>query len=381
MTNRQFRIGFDLGSTTVKAVVVDAATDQIVWQDYRRHDSKQAEKAMMMLLDIERDVGLDESNTRCFITGSGGAGVARWIGAKFVQEVNAVSLAVEKLHPEVNSVVELGGQDAKIIVFKADTETGRNKKIPSMNDKCAGGTGAVIDKINAKLKLPPEERTTLLRDIQVSIGRTGKATPFAVLEPVFVGGATVGLATLHNEDEVHRKDVREGDWVTVRRAGDVIPEVVGPVVSRRTGTERPWSMPSHCPSCGSPIVRVTGEKVARCSGGFTCPSRVRETLFHFAGRGAMDIEGMGYKTIDLLLERGLVERIRIDQILGEHATNTAMRCQHLSDAWCVAARGLDHRRRGRVDDGGHAAGLGVEGVLRMSHAGVFLVQTAAGRGD
>jgi predicted CoA-substrate-specific enzyme activase len=157
MSNRQFRIGFDLGSTTVKAVVVDDATDEIIWQDYRRHDSKQAEKAMHMLLDIERDVGVNDSNTRCFITGSGGAGVGRWIGAKFVQEVNAVSLAVEKLHPEVNSVVELGGQDAKIIVFKADAETGRKKKIPSMNDKCAGGTGAVIDKINAKLKLPPDE--------------------------------------------------------------------------------------------------------------------------------------------------------------------------------------------------------------------------------
>lgn len=157
MTDRQFRIGFDLGSTTVKAVVVDAATDEILWQDYRRHDSKQAEKAMHMLLDIERDVGVNDRNARIFMTGSGGANVGRWTGAKFVQEVNAVSLAVEKLHPEVNSVIELGGQDAKIIVFKADAETGRKKKIPSMNDKCAGGTGAVIDKINAKLKLPPQE--------------------------------------------------------------------------------------------------------------------------------------------------------------------------------------------------------------------------------
>lgn len=157
MANKQLRIGFDLGSTTVKAVVIDDATDQIVWQDYRRHDSKQAEKAMHMLLDIEKDTGANKDNSRMFITGSGGANVGRFTGAKFVQEVNAVSLAVEKLHPEVNSVVELGGQDAKIIVFKPDPESGRKKKIPSMNDKCAGGTGAVIDKINAKLKLPPEE--------------------------------------------------------------------------------------------------------------------------------------------------------------------------------------------------------------------------------
>lgn len=157
MSDRHFRIGFDLGSTTVKAVVVDVATDEIVWKDYRRHDSKQPEKALEMLRDIERDAGVTSENSRVFMTGSGGGNVGRFIGAKFVQEVNAVSLAVEKCHPEVNSVIELGGQDAKIIVFKADKDSGRKKKIPSMNDKCAGGTGAVIDKINAKLKLPPEE--------------------------------------------------------------------------------------------------------------------------------------------------------------------------------------------------------------------------------
>lgn len=157
MSSQKFRIGFDLGSTTVKAVVVDIRSDEIVWKDYRRHDSKQPEKSLEMLKEIEKDVGVTTSNTRMFITGSGGATVGRHTGAKFVQEVNAVSLSVEKLHPEVNSVVELGGQDAKIIVFKEDKETGRKKKIPSMNDKCAGGTGAVIDKINAKLKLPPEE--------------------------------------------------------------------------------------------------------------------------------------------------------------------------------------------------------------------------------
>jgi predicted CoA-substrate-specific enzyme activase len=157
MSDHQFRIGFDLGSTTVKAVVIDVQTDEIVWKDYRRHDSKQPEKSLEMLLDMQKDAGVTTANSRVFITGSGGGTVGRHIGAKFVQEVNAVSLAVEKLHPEVNSVVELGGQDAKIIVFKPDADSGRKKKIPSMNDKCAGGTGAVIDKINAKLKLPPDE--------------------------------------------------------------------------------------------------------------------------------------------------------------------------------------------------------------------------------
>jgi|HubBroStandDraft_6_1064221.scaffolds.fasta_scaffold00896_2 predicted CoA-substrate-specific enzyme activase len=154
--NTQFLVGLDVGSTTVKAVVVDAATDQVLWQDYQRHETKQPEKTLEFLKRIEADTSVNRHNTRIFLTGSGGTGIADQIGAKFVQEVTAVSLAVEKLHPEVYSVIELGGQDAKIIVFKDDDETGRKKKIPSMNDKCAGGTGAVIDKINAKLKIPTE---------------------------------------------------------------------------------------------------------------------------------------------------------------------------------------------------------------------------------
>src|ERR1700691_2118462 len=153
----QFMVGLDVGSTTVKATVVDAATDQVLWQDYQRHETKQPEKTLECLKRMESGVGIDRHNTRMFVTGSGGGAIADQIGAKFVQEVTAVSLAVEKMHPEVYSVIELGGQDAKIIVFKDDEETGRKKKIPSMNDKCAGGTGAVIDKINAKLKIPVAE--------------------------------------------------------------------------------------------------------------------------------------------------------------------------------------------------------------------------------
>jgi predicted CoA-substrate-specific enzyme activase len=153
----KFMVGLDVGSTTVKAVVVNPATDEILWQDYQRHETKQPEKTLEFLRRMEGDVGINRHNTRMFLTGSGGGSIAEQIGAKFVQEVTAVSLAVEKLHPEVYSVIELGGQDAKIIVFKDDDESGRKKKIPSMNDKCAGGTGAVIDKINAKLKIPTEE--------------------------------------------------------------------------------------------------------------------------------------------------------------------------------------------------------------------------------
>jgi predicted CoA-substrate-specific enzyme activase len=152
-----FMVGLDVGSTTVKAIVTDAASDQILWQDYQRHETKQPEKSLEFLRRMEKEAGITSHNTRMFMTGSGGGSIADQIGAKFVQEVTAVALAVEKLHPEVYSVVELGGQDAKIIVFKDDNESGRKKKIPSMNDKCAGGTGAVIDKINAKLKIPPAE--------------------------------------------------------------------------------------------------------------------------------------------------------------------------------------------------------------------------------
>ncbi|MCI0343249.1 MAG: acyl-CoA dehydratase activase-related protein [Planctomycetales bacterium] len=150
-------IGLDVGSTTVKAVVVDPTSDKMLWQDYQRHETKQPEKCLEFLSRIEKDLSLPPERFRIFVTGSGGSGIGRTLGAKFVQEVNAVSLAVGKLYPEAGSVVELGGQDAKIIIFKEDPETGKKKKIPSMNDKCAGGTGAVIDKINAKLRIPAKE--------------------------------------------------------------------------------------------------------------------------------------------------------------------------------------------------------------------------------
>lgn len=153
-------------------------------------------------------------------------------------------------------------------------------------------------------KFPPEERTTLLRRIAVHTGRTGIVTPFAVLEPVYVGGVTVTTATLHNEDEVRRKDVREGDTVIVRRAGDVIPEVVGPVLSRRPPGARPWRFPERCPSCGTRLVREGAYR--RCPNRGGCPSQNVEWLFSYASRGAMDIEGLGYETGTALIERGWV---------------------------------------------------------------------------
>jgi DNA ligase (NAD+) len=156
-------------------------------------------------------------------------------------------------------------------------------------------------------KFPPEERTALLKSIDVHTGRTGKITPFAVLEPVVVGGVTITYATLHNEDEVRRKDVRKGDTVIVRRAGDVIPEIVGPVLAKRPKSARRWKMPRKCPSCGTPLVRLEGEADWRCPNKAGCPDQSVEWLFHFAGRGAMDIEGLGYMTGVALLNEGFIQ--------------------------------------------------------------------------
>ena len=157
-------------------------------------------------------------------------------------------------------------------------------------------------------KFPPEERTTMLRRIMVSIGRTGRATPFAELEPVVVGGSTVGMATLHNQDQVAAKDVRPGDTVIVRKAGDVIPEVVGPVLAERPDGLEPWVFPTECPVCAQPLVRLDGEADTRCVN-ISCPARVAGTIEHFASRGAMDIEGLGEQRVRLLLELGLVHDV------------------------------------------------------------------------
>ena len=154
-------------------------------------------------------------------------------------------------------------------------------------------------------KFPPEEKTTVLRHIMVSIGRTGRATPFAQLEPVFVGGSTVGLATLHNQDEVARKDVREGDTVIVRKAGDVIPEVVGPVVAKRKRGARKWKFPTQCPVCGQPLVRLEGEANHHCVN-VDCPAQRVQRIVHFASRGAMDIEGLGEERVRQFVDAGLL---------------------------------------------------------------------------
>jgi DNA ligase (NAD+) len=155
-------------------------------------------------------------------------------------------------------------------------------------------------------KFPPTQATTRLLNIRVNVGRTGSLNPYAVLEPVRVGGTTVKLATLHNEDDIRRKDIRIGDIVIVQRAGEVIPQVVGPVVSRRTGQEQAYSIPKKCPECGTPVVRPEGEAMSRCPNR-ACPAQAFRLLTHFVSRGAMDIDGVGEALCMALLKEGLVE--------------------------------------------------------------------------
>ncbi|MEJ2654609.1 MAG: NAD-dependent DNA ligase LigA [Acidihalobacter sp.] len=170
-------------------------------------------------------------------------------------------------------------------------------------------------------KFPAQEELTKVLDIEFQVGRTGALTPVARLEPVFVGGVTVSNATLHNMDEIERKDVRIGDTVIVRRAGDVIPEIVAVVAERRPDNARNIEMPATCPVCGSEVVRAEGEAVARCSGGLICSAQRKESLLHFASRRAMDIEGLGGKLVDQLVELGIVEHV--DDLYGLQAEQLA----------------------------------------------------------
>jgi len=158
-------------------------------------------------------------------------------------------------------------------------------------------------------KFPAQEATTELLDIEVQVGRTGAITPVARLAPVFVGGVTVTNATLHNETEILRKDVRIGDTVIVRRAGDVIPEVVGPVLAQRPIFAASFIMPTACPVCGSAIEKVEDEAIARCTGGLFCPAQRKQSLIHAAGRKALDIEGLGEKLVEQLVDRGRIHSL------------------------------------------------------------------------
>ncbi len=209
-------------------------------------------------------------------------------------------------------------------------------------------------------KFAPTTATTTLRDIQVNVGRTGALIPFAVLDPVFVGGVTVRQATLHNHEDIARKDLRIGDRVVVQRAGDVIPQVVAPLIQERTGAERPFVMPERCPVCDTPLAQAEGEVVIRCPNR-ACPAQILQTIIHFASRGAMDIEGLGEKTLVKLYQEGLVGdvadiyRLRVEDLaglegFGEIAATNLVRAIDASKAqpWPRVLIGLGIRHVGDV---------------------------------
>ncbi len=205
-------------------------------------------------------------------------------------------------------------------------------------------------------KFKPSQATTRILKIEVQVGRTGALTPVAHLEPVEVGGVVVKRATLHNEEEIKRKDIREGDVVVVQRAGDVIPEVVKVITSKRTGKEKPFRMPENCPVCGAKVVKPKGEVVYRCPNP-KCPAQIRESLKHFVSRGAMDIEGLGEKIIDQLVEKGLVKSpadfysltkeqlLTLDKIADKSAQNildAIERSKHTTLSRFIYALGIRH---------------------------------------
>ena len=181
-------------------------------------------------------------------------------------------------------------------------------KVDSFEQQRQLGFTARAPRWSIAFKFPPEEKQTVLREIRVQVGRTGVLTPVAEFDPVTVAGSTIARATLHNIDEVHRKDVREGDTIIVHKAGDVIPEVVGPVLSKRYADAKPWQMPATCPACGSPVVHEEGEVAYRCVS-LDCPAQVKERLLHWVSRGCMDVDGVGDELVDKMLAAGLVRDV------------------------------------------------------------------------
>ena len=205
---------------------------------------------------------------------------------------------------ELNEYITYWGEHRHDVVHEID---GVVVKIDEVSAQRRLGSTSRAPRWAIAFKYPPEEATTKLLDIRVNVGRTGRVTPFAFMEPVTVAGSTVSLATLHNADEVRRKGVLIGDTVTIRKAGDVIPEVLGPVVDLRSGGEREFVMPTHCPECGTALRRERESDVdIRCPNARSCPAQLRERIFHMAGRGGFDIEMLGYEAAVALLAAGVV---------------------------------------------------------------------------
>lgn len=226
--------------------------------------------------------------------------------SEFLQWARAVGLPVPAESQVVDSIDEVWALIEDFTARRHDVGfevDGVVVKVDDMAQRARLGATAKAPRWAIAYKMPPIEQQTILRAIEVNVGRTGKATPFAVLEPVAVAGVTITNATLHNEIQVLAKDVRVGDTVIVRRAGDVIPEVVGSVKDKRPAGAKAWKMPAACPACGQPLVRPEGEGHHFCEN-VDCPSRIAQSLIHLASRGALDIEGIGEKTVTQFRELG-----------------------------------------------------------------------------
>ncbi len=256
-------------------------------------------------------------------TVTAGRGLAFWsyqlgeiVGGPQFDSHHATLTYLADLGFPVNPHIESKATFADVVAFCETWQRDRHQlpyeidgvvvKLDDLAQRAALGSTARAPRWAIAFKFPPEERTTKLLDIQISVGRTGRVTPFAVLEPVFVGGSTVAMATLHNEDQVRLKDVRPGDTVTVRKAGDVIPEVVGPVLALRPKKSEPWTFPEQCPCpMKSRLVRPDGEVNIVCIEP-ECPHQREQKIIYFASRSAMDIEGLGERTVLMLADAGLV---------------------------------------------------------------------------
>ena len=227
-----------------------------------------------------------------------------------IQLLKQFNLPISDLSSSVKGVKGLQSFYAKVLKLR-DTLPydidGVVYKVNSFNYQSELGFVSRAPRWAIAHKFPAEEALTEILDINVQVGRTGAITPVARLKPVFVGGVTVTNATLHNEDEMIRKDVHIGDMVSVRRAGDVIPEIVRVLVDKRPKTIRKFKMPTECPECGSPLIRIDDEAIIRCSGGLICPAQQKQSIIHFASRKAIDIEGLGDKSVEQLVNVGLIQ--------------------------------------------------------------------------
>ena len=251
-----------------------------------------------------------------------GLGIETWQEA--YQRLSQLGLLVNKQATKLKAVAELEKFATKWEQKRHDLPFNTDGLVFRINSRELYSSLGVVGK-NPRgavaFKYPAEQATTKLRDIFISIGRTGAATPVAILEPVVVAGSTVQMATLHNEDELARKGVKIGDTVIIHKAGDIIPEVIGPIVELRDGTEKDFKMPKFCPECSEPLVKPEGEVVSRCINK-NCPARTLRHIQHFASKGAMDIDGLGEKNVQALLDNGIINdsadlySINVDQLIN-----------------------------------------------------------------